>query len=231
MTASIRLPEAILRRIGSVPLAQDSLGRSEAAVYEAGEFFLKIAPRDTLRRAALMQDYFARRGLSAPLAAFEQDDSRDYLLARTVPGKNACRLLEDPAWLSAALGETIRALHETDAGDCPLADCNERAAEAYARETGRPFGEDLSPLRKDALTHGDCCLPNVFFDGRRFSGFVDLGDAGLGDRHFDLCSALWSLGYNLGTKRYNERLLDAYGRGAVDSERLALCARLSLYDL
>ena len=43
----------------------------------------------------------------------------------------------------------------------------------------------------------------------------------MGDRHFDLCWALWSLNYNLKTPRFNDRLLDAYGRDAVDDLRRA----------
>ena len=225
------LPPAILRHVDPARLTADSLGRSEATVFDAGGRFLKIAPRDTLRRAAMMQDYFAGKGLSAPLIAFEQDETRDYLLVKALPGRNACEWLDDPLRFAAALGEATRALHETDAADCPLSDCNRRALEAFARETGRPFQEDASRLQKDALIQGDCCLPNIFFEDRRFAGFIDLGDAGLGDRHLDLCAALWSLKYNLKTPRYNDRLLDAYGRDAVDGERLVLCARLTLYDL
>ncbi len=231
MTERPILPEGIRRLVDPARLAQDALGRSEAQVFDAGGCFLKIAPRGSLRRAATAQDYFARRGFGAPLMAYEQDGTRDYLLVRTLPGKNACLWMDDPAWLASAVGEAMRALHDTDARDCPLADCNERAAEAFEREAGRPFDGDLSRLRKDALTQGDCCLPNIFFDSGRFAGFVDLGDAGLGDRHLDLCWALWSLAYNLKTKAHNDRLLDAYGRDAVDGERLALCARLTLYDL
>ena len=230
MNELLSLPAGILRHIDPARLVADGLGRSEAQVYDAGGCFLKIAPRESLRRAAMMQDYFSRKGLSAPLIAYEQDETRDYLLAGTVSGKNACALLDRPEWLAAALGEAVRALHETDAADCPLDDANERALEAYEKETGGAFGGDVSPLKKDALTQGDCCLPNIFFEGGRFTGFIDLGDAGLGDRHFDLCWALWSLGYNLKTTRYNDRLLDAYGREAVDDMRLSLCTALSLWD-
>ena len=224
------LPPAIRRFVDPARLTADSLGRSEAMVFDAEGRFLKIGPRESLHRAAVAQAYFARKGLSAPLTASEQDETRDYLLVEALPGKNACEWLEDPLWLSAALGEAVRALHETDAADCPLTDCNQRAADAFARETGAPFKGDLSLLQRDALTQGDCCLPNIFFCERRFSGFIDLGDAGLGDRHFDLCWALWSLGYNLKTTRYNDRLLDAYGRDAVDDGRLALCTALSQWD-
>jgi len=206
------------------------IGRSDSEVLRFGSMFLKIAPLGKLKRAAVMQEYFWKKGLSAPLAAFSQDGGRDYLLVEAVPGKSGVALLDRPEWLAERLGEAVRALHEIDASDCPLADVNEMALELYARENGRAFPGDASALRKDALVHGDCCLPNVFFSERGFSGFIDLGEGGLGDRHFDLFWALWSLQYNLKTDAYAARFLDAYGRDAVDPVRLDCCTRISRWD-
>ena len=41
-----------------------------------------------------------------------------------------------------------------------------------------------------------------------FVGFVDLGNAGKGDRWYDYAWMLWSLEYNLHTDKYNKILLD-----------------------
>ncbi len=32
------------------------------------------------------------------------------------------------------------------------------------------------------LSHGDYCLPNIFIDKNRISGFIDLGRCGVGDK-------------------------------------------------
>ena len=67
-------------------------------------------------------------------------------------------------------------------------------------------------LEDDVVVHGDFCLPNVFFDGEyRFTGFIDLGMAGRGDRHYDLYWGRWTLRYNLGTDAYGDAFFDAYG--------------------
>lgn len=219
----MNLPEEVLRLLRGGGLQPENLGRSGARVYRCGEYFLKIDRAGALSRAAQMQGYFASRGLSGELAGYAQADGLDYLLVRAVRGVCGCdpSLLAQPRRLAARVGEAVRALHETPAEDCPLADANERA---IARKTPSP-GE-LALLRRDTLIHGDCCLPNLFFSEAGCQ-FIDLGDAGLGDRHFDLYWACWSLAYNLKTDRYNDRLLDAYGRDAVDPQRLRLCARLS----
>lgn len=206
------------------------IGRSQAEVLRTGNCFLKIAPRGRLERAAALQEYFHAKCLSVPLVAFDRDDERDYLLVEAVLGRSGIEILDRPEWLAARLGEAVRALHELDAADCPVADVNEQAVLLYERETGHGFAGDLSKLKRDALVHGDCCLPNVFFSGAGFSGFIDLGEGGLGDRHFDLYWAMWSLGYNLKTDAYAGRFLDAYGRDWVDEARLDVCARLSRCD-
>lgn len=61
----------------------------------------------------------------------------------------------------------------------------------------------------DVLIHGDYCLPNVILDRFSFRSFIDVGNGGVGDRHFDLYWGLWTLRYNLKTDRYHERFLDA----------------------
>ena len=212
----MNLPDEIARLVGGDAPVADALGRSKARVYAFGELFLKIGPAGSLDRAALMQGYFAKKGLAQEPVAYVQRDGSDYLLMRREMGECGCApsLLARPEALAVRVGEAVRALHETDFSDCPTDDVNEREA-----------GPQACLLRKDALVHGDCCLPNLFFspEGCRF---IDLGDAGAGDRHIDLYWACWSMTYNLKTDRYTARLLDAYGRDRIDPSRLDLYARL-----
>lgn len=230
MNHSIRLPARILARTGALPMEGDQIGRSAADVYRIGDLYLKIAPEGTLLRSAQAQEYFHLKGLSAPLIAFEQEDERDWLLVQSVPGAYACdsALMSQPERLARVLGETVRMLHELNAADCPLTDANARALAAYQKETGAAFSGDLSVLQSDTLIHGDMCLPNIFLSSDfRFTGFIDLGDSGLGDRHFDLYWAMWSLTYNLKTSDYNEAFLDAYGHDAFNPTRYEVCAAIS----
>ena len=230
MNHSLSLPARILAHTGPIPMESESIGRSGADVFRIGDMYLKTAPEGELVRSAQAQEYFHKKGLSAPLLAFEQDNGRDWLLVKSVPGAYACSrsFMSQPDRLARILGETVRMLHETDASDCPLTDANARALAAYEKEAGAAFDGDLSVLKKDVLIHGDMCLPNIFFiEDYRFTGFIDLGDSGLGDRHFDLYWAMWSLAYNLKTDAYNETFLTAYGRDAFDPVRYEVCAAIS----
>ena len=84
-------------------------------------------------------------------------------------------------------------------------------------------------LKSDVLLHGDYCLPNIILDDWRFSGFIDLDNAGVGDRHVDLFWGIWSLRYNLKTDKYRERFIDAYGRGNIDGDMLRVVAACEVF--
>lgn len=223
------LPDAIRRYTGSVLPETEDIGRSQADVLRIGDMYLKTGAEGTLVRAAQAQEYFHKKGLTAPLVCFEQTAGRDWMLTRAVPGRYACdeAHMRSPEKLARMLGETVRMLHETDFSDCPLSSANAYMLEAFAKEAGAPFAGDTSLLRHDVLLHGDMCLPNIFFGDTGFTGFIDLGESGPGDRHFDLYWAMWSLNYNLKTPDYNGIFMDAYGRDAFDKARYEVCAALS----
>ena len=93
------------------------------------------------------------------------------------------------------------------------------ASSAYA-DLARYRGE----LNSDCLIHGDYCLPNIIINKRKLSAYVDLGGAGMGDRHIDLFWGIWTLNFNLGTFDYTDELLDAYGRDKVNPNALIAIA-------
>lgn len=46
------------------------------------------------------------------------------------------------------------------------------------------------------LTHGDFCLPNLFADHDRFSGFIDIGKMAPADRWRDIAILIRTLHHN-----------------------------------
>ena len=48
------------------------------------------------------------------------------------------------------------------------------------------------------LSHGDFCLPNVFFNDDEFSGLIDLGGTGVADKYQDIALCYRSLKHNFG---------------------------------
>lgn len=206
-------------------------------------FYLKKADWGTLEREAKLAAYFHEKGLTAQVLTYEQNTA-DWLLTRAVPGEDCIhkQYLDDPVRLCDTLAILLRQLHETDFAGCPVPDrTGEYIAAVAENHRLKKWDDSLFPdnwgyrsadeawavveefsgeLKNDVLIHGDYCLPNVILDNWNFSGFIDLGAAGIGDRHMDLFWGLWSLNYNLNSDAYRERFLDVYGKDGFEPEIL-----------
>ena len=92
----------------------------------------------------------------------------------------------------------------------------------------RAAEEGLLLLKREVLLHGDYCLPNIILNHWEFSGYIDLGCGGIGDRHIDVAWGIWTLNYNLGTLKYTNRFLDVYGRDVIEPEKLRMIAAMEM---
>ena len=62
-----------------------------------------------------------------------------------------------------------------------------------------------------------------------FAGFIDLDNAGVGDKHVDVFWATWSLFFNLHTHDYRDRFIDAYGRNKIDESILRIVGAVEVF--
>lgn len=201
-----------------------------------GGLYLKAAPAGKLKTEADMTRYFHGKGLGTEVLDY-RTEAQDWLLTRALPGEDCTfsGYVENPKRLCDTLAQLLRQLHETAYTGCPVTNRCEiygiTAAQGHARgfcdldlfpekewgfsgaeEAWRMVEENGKYLKQDTLIHGDYCLPNIMLDNWRFSGFLDLGSSGVGDRHIDLFWGVWTLFFNLKTNAYYDRFLDAYGR-------------------
>ncbi len=233
----------------------DSSCSKEAKVYfiDKGQgFFLKTSKKGSLEREALMTGYFNKKCLGAEVINYISDDS-DWLLTTAVKGEDCTyqQYLDNPKRLCDTYANILRMLHETDFSDCPIKDRileytalgeqNYRTDNfdksnfpdsfgyATAEDAYKVFCEGKHLLKNEVMIHGDYCLPNVMLDDWKFSGFIDVGNSGVGDRHIDLFWATWTLWFNLHTNDYYDRFLDAYGRDKVDNDKLKIVAAAEVF--
>lgn len=228
----------------------DSSSSPEAQVLfidKSDGYFLKIAPKGTLKREAEMTHYFQEKRLGLGYIVYLSEQSQDFLLKAKIHGEDytARQYLDNPKRLCESLAENLRFLHAQSFENCPILNHSERYlgrieenarlgkanlefVESYgiltADEAYQFVQANKQLLKNDTLLHGDYCLPNVILDDWQFKGFIDLDCAGVGNRHIDLFWGAWTLKFNLGTDRYRERFFDAYGREKIDDELLKLVA-------
>lgn len=249
MTDEIRFPESILTALDGRALSQDDIGRSGAFVAYAGsDYVIKVDKKGALSNAAKMQTFLSSHGFSPEVVYYESAD-RDYLISKRAAGENATgkQYISQPERLAAALGKIASSLHALPKDACPVSGMtgawkkkidqlsgNNHFDAEYTAFLGIESREEaLEILEKHAhrlsdecVIHGDMCLPNFIFKDFEFQALIDVGDAGIGDRHFDLFWTLWSLWYNLKSAEWTGAFLAAYGRQNVDFDLIRACGAM-----
>lgn len=211
-------------------------------------YFLKSSTKGSLEKEASLAKYFHSKGLTAPVLSYLSLE-KDWLLTEKVKGEDCTysKYLDKPEKLCDKIAESLRNLHETDYSDCPvqerMTDYFTVVEENYKKKAyDLSFGEFSSAdeayqtakngqslLNDKNLLHGDYCLPNIIMDNWKFSGFIDLGNGGVGDRHIDIFWGAWTLSYNLKTDKYRERFFDAYGRDKIDFDALRVVSGAEVF--
>lgn len=180
-------------------------------------YYIKYSEKGALKKDAELGKLFENLGMGVEVVSYLSED-RDYLVTREAKGEDALasQYLAKPEKLCEVLAEAMKYLHSRPTEGVPVSAC----MDIYAK------GENTGKLKQDTFIHGDFCLPNIILDNWKFSTFIDVGLAGVGDKHIDLYWVLWSLNYNLKTDKYTDYFLELYGKENVDMELLKLVAEV-----
>ena len=167
--------------------------RSGDRVYSFDDkYILKISENVSRLREEYEKDAWISGMISAPKPVlFLFEGGKAYYLRERLDGENLCgdEFLSNPEFLADLLVNAINTLHNTKILD-----------KKYILDEGY-----------DTLIHGDFCLPNILVNDGKISGFIDLGDSGIGDPWRDYAWCIWSLRYNLKTDAYTGLLLEKLG--------------------
>lgn len=238
----IDIPDSIKRELQNESYEIDNVGMSESSILIFKDKVLKIQEdSDEANHEARAMQWLEGR-LSVPkVISHECSGNKSFLLMSRVKGKMACdeAYMNDPQKLTALLARALRELWRIDISDCPLdwsLDRKLEAASFYVKnnlvdvenvepETFGPDGFESPeallqwliahrPPEELVLSHGDFCLPNIYFDdggyedGEKFS-FIDLGRTGIADRWQDIALCYRSLKHNYDGK-YTGRVYPGY---------------------
>lgn len=217
-------PDKINQIIGGRTYSVDDIGKSDSSVLIFDDAVLKIRPEIYAdKNEHAMMDWLKNK-VSAPECLCDiSENGMNYLLMSKIGGKMSCddEFMNDPELLIHILAGAMKMLWSTDISGCPvendlstvlrqaehrvehgLVDIDDAEPETFGKD-GFKNPEELfrwlyenKPEEDFVLSHGDFCLPNIFVDGGKFSGFVDIGRMGVADRYQDIALCLRSLRHN-----------------------------------
>ena len=220
----MNIPKNIKDLVADKPYTSNEVGMSRAKVMVYDNCVLKIDPIRKKNDEIVEVMRWLEGKLPAPkVLAYEKDDEFQYLLMSKITGKMSCDsyYMEQPEVLVKCLAEAMKMLWSIDVSDCPRKrDLDTELKEArYRVENGlidmddmepNTFGEgsfkdpmelltwleNNKPELEPVLSHGDFCLPNIFLEDGKVSGFIDLNDMGVGDKWRDIALCYRSLRWN-----------------------------------
>jgi kanamycin kinase len=187
---------------------QNELG---GLTYRMGERFVKWNPHRTgipLEREARRLEWISQRHPAPRVLEFGADHEAEWLLTAALPGGYAVGDLwrTRSAEAIAAIATGLRAMHALPVDAFP----GEWREEVWVERTPANLG--ARPLIVEpVIVHGDACAPNTLIaDDGAWTGNVDFGDLGVGDRWADLAVAAMSLEWNFG-EGHDDEFYAAYG--------------------
>lgn len=222
--SALYLPPELRKLIGHLPYTADDIGLSGSTVLLYDDMVLKVRPvSDETRSERDILRWMCGK-LNVPEVIFSTEEQGcDYLLMSRIKGKMSCdeEFLTQPEKLVTRLADCLHQLWAVDISDCPV-NCllDSKLAQAEHRvlsgmvdmDNAEPetYGENgfknpahllewlrsNRPSEESVLSHGDFCLPNIFFGADGTAGCIDLGRAGIADRWLDIALCLRSLKHN-----------------------------------
>lgn len=217
------IPDKIKQYLPDEGYRLDQIGMSDSSVLLFRDRILKVQKNTKeAENEYRMMEWLHDRLPVPKVYARELQDNMSFLLMSKCPGEMACaeKYMSNPVLQTELLAQGLKSLWKTDISGCP-SDQRLRFKLEEARfnvehnlvdvENTEPgtFGEngfadpqallswlyENQPEEEPVLSHGDFCMPNLFFDGGEIH-FIDLGRAGIADKWCDIALCYRSLTHN-----------------------------------
>ena len=223
--ALLLIPDKIKKLIAGKEYTIDDMGKSGSKILLFEDCVLKILDSRLHDEESSVEVLNWLKGkLPVPeVLAFEKKGDYQYLLMTRIPGVMSCSeyYMEHPGELLSLLAQAFKMLWSVDISGCPKTrDLDSELKEASHRvendfvdiDDAEPdtFGEngfenpsallkwleENTPEYEPVLSHGDFCLPNIFLNDGKVSGFIDCGGTAIGDKWKDIALCYQSLKHN-----------------------------------
>lgn len=216
----VEVPTRVRELAGGVAIAPAWVNERGGLTFRTDDGrYIKYGPRnlETTFAGEAERLRWAAAYTSVPVVLEQgQDATHEWLVTVALRGQSAVapRWIANPAIAVRALGEGLRALHESLPVDsCPF-DWGVPGRIANAVGRGIRVPDDLReppPIDRLVVCHGDACCPNTLLDDEgQWTSHVDFDALGVADRWADIAVAAMSTGWNYGPG-WEDPLLAAYG--------------------
>ena len=218
------IPTEILKKIENRQYSIDEIGMSDSQVICFDDMILKIESADEASNNEHVMMRWLKDKLPVPqILCSKKENGINYLLMSRIEGEMSCdqNYMENPNVLIKTLADGLKMLWKVRIKDCPydnsldhklqmaeqrvkmgVCDTEDCEKDTYG-ENGFRDPEELLQWLKDnrpkedlVFSHGDYCLPNIFIQGEKISGFIDLGRCGIADKYQDIALCYRSLVHN-----------------------------------
>jgi len=222
------LPGKIKNLIDEEIYTIDNVGMSDSTVVLFSDKILKIRTiSEEAENEYYVMEWLQGKLPVPKVLGYEKDEKKTYLLMTKVHGEMACadKFMKNPEQLTAMLADGLQMLWKVDISGCPyiwnldkklqmakysvennLVNMDNTEPDTFS-ENGFKNPEHLlewlirnKPDEELVLSHGDFCLPNIFLEDGKVSGFIDLGRTGVSDKWQDIALCYRSLKHNFDGK-------------------------------
>jgi len=190
MLSKFNIPNEILNYIQGLKFELNNIGRSgDIVIIFENKYILKISTdKEKLKREKEKNDWLINYIPVNKTISYIENKSHAYYLKFYLDGESLIdkKYISNPILLIKLISKAFYILQQVDIKSCPFKSSDNEGID---------------------FVHGDFCLPNILVKNEEIIGFIDLENAGIGDKWYDISWALWSLSYNLETNKYNKQLL------------------------
>lgn len=243
-----KLPNNIRKHIENISYNIDDIGCSNSNVLcFDNNMILKIESSCYSSDMEYTMMKWLQNKLPVPkIIEFCTSSGYNYLLMSKIDGFMSCDeyYLNNPKELVHLLAEGLKMLWKINIDGCPhindvenklklariridnnLIDIDDCETETFSENGFKDVEElyrflvDNKPNQELVFSHGDYCLPNIFFNNRSVSGFIDLSNCGIADKWQDIALCVRSLKHNIGNENYTDLLFEELGI-KIDNDKI-----------
>lgn len=193
-------------------------------IKEEGIYYIKESANGKLDKEYFLYNYLKDILPVPEVLFFLTDEKKSILITKKLDGDMICcdEIFDDMQHVVELAAESLKILQSVDITGFPIynglsqklalaksnitkklvltTDMNETNQKRFKTiENAYKYLEENKIEEELCFSHGDLSIPNIFFKNDSISGFLDMGDAGVADKWFDIAILVKSLRRNYAT--------------------------------